>query len=129
MILPLGGSGLIKSDVDAELEEVCRICPKVNALIDSEREAIGAPAAKDRNDFAATCKKLGIACHVLERRATENYLTEHAIQKLKGPKYRALGSFEALKNFEYSWAKNENWRIVREMTFADIHETDLGKFL
>jgi len=34
-----------------------------------------------------------------------------------------------LKEAEFGWAKEENWRIAREMTKGEIKDTDLGKFL
>jgi len=48
--------------------------PKVRAIIDSERIQEGEALAADRQSFAAMCSKLAFECHVLDRRAIENYL-------------------------------------------------------
>ncbi|TMB64235.1 MAG: hypothetical protein E6J43_13765 [Chloroflexi bacterium] len=120
---------MISGSSEGELEEIRRISDNVSALIDSERTVAGAALMKDRADFQQVCKKAGIDCHVLDRRATENYLTEAAIRKVKGPNYRSLQPFEKLKDVTPSWGKNENWRIAREMNIDDFIGTDLGLFL
>jgi hypothetical protein len=129
VLLPMGGSQLIRSDSEAELREVFRIAGSVAALIDSERSSAGTDLAPDRAKFKSTCERIGIKCHVLERRATENYLTEPAIKKIKGEKYCALTGFEDLTKARLGWGKAENWKIAREMSWDDVKETDLGKFL
>ncbi len=48
---------------------------------------------------------------------------------VKGDKYRALSPYEKLKEASPSWAKQENWRIAREMIREEIEKTDLGEFL
>ena len=53
----------------------------------------------------------------------------HAIQKVKGEKYRALDAYEPLKNAVPAWGKAENWKIARHMTKSDLDGTDLGAFL
>lgn len=98
-------------------------------MIDSERAAPGAPLAPERVGFEAACQRAGVTCHILERRAIENYLPERAVQKVKGSKYRALGPYEPLRAASPAWAKAENWRIAREMTRAELDGTDLGEFL
>jgi hypothetical protein len=105
------------------------ICDNVYALIDSEREAAGSPLDPARAAFKHVCDELGIHCCILDRRATENYLTDAAVKKIKGEKHRAVGPYELLKNVPFGWTKMENWRIARETSFDDIAETDLGKFL
>lgn len=127
--LPLGGGQMINAVSDWELEEIKRITPHVFALIDSERTSMGAPLEVGRQAFREACEKLDIRCHVLERRATENYLTERAVCEVKGDKYRALGHYESLKELTPAWGKHENWLIAREMTLNELRETDLGKFL
>jgi hypothetical protein len=66
---------------------------------------------------------------VLERRATENYMTDRAVKLLKGNAYRELGPFETLRSASISWSKEENWRIAKEMTKEELESTDLGPFL
>ena len=129
VILPLGGSTMINADREAELGEVRRLSDSVFALVDSEREGESSPVDTTRLAFADMCKAVGIQCHVLELRAIENYLSEQAIQRVKGPKYRALDHYESLRDLEFGWAKEENWRIAREMTREEVDQTDLGMFL
>jgi ABC-type cobalamin/Fe3+-siderophores transport system ATPase subunit len=129
VLLPLGGSQLIKESSEAELEEIKRICENVSALIDSELTAPEAAIEPSRAAFVEKCKKANIDCHVLERRAIENYLSDRAIKQVKGNKHRALEPYEALKDAPHGWAKAENWRIAQEMTREELEGTDLGEFL
>jgi len=129
--LSLGGNSLINgnSGTIEQLEEMKRISGNIFAVIDSERTAKGDPPQMDRERFRNACQKAGIKCLVLERRAIENYLTDIAVKKVKGEKYRALEEFELLKTVSPAWAKSENWLIAREMTREEIEPTDLGQFL
>lgn len=129
VVLPMGGNSLINGDRQMELEEVKRITPNVHALIDSERDAAGSSLAKDRQDFVNVCRTIGIDCHVLDRRATENYLTEEAVKKIMSEKYHALRPYEQLKDANPCWSRNDNWRIARMMDKPDLDGTDLGTFL
>jgi len=129
VIFPLGGSALIRGGVEQELAELARVAKKVAVLIDSERQSDSSPLAHDRQQFVTDCERLGFQVHCTERRAFENYLTEEAIKRVMGAKYRALAPFELLKNPECAWAKQDNWRIVREMTLEDFVATDIGRFL
>jgi energy-coupling factor transporter ATP-binding protein EcfA2 len=129
VLLPLGGDALINASTQAELLEIKRISDNVYAIIDSERTTPDAPLAAARAGFVENCREAGIECHVLERRALENYLSDTAIKQVKGDKYHALGHYEALKAIEPKWAKAENWQIAAEMTLEEIEATDLGHFL
>lgn len=129
VLLPLGGGSLINGSSEIELGEIKRISENVFALIDSERASLDAPLDLDREEFVETCEKVGITCHVLDRRATENYFTDEAIKNIKGSEYQALDPYQLLKDISHSWSKAENWRIAREMTLEDLTATDLGKFL
>jgi hypothetical protein len=129
VLLPLGGAGMINGGSEPQLEEVKRISNRVYALIDSERSAAGQPLGADRRSFTEACSKLSIPCHVLERRAIENYLTDQAVKQAKSDKYRALGHFDVLRDASPAWAKGENWRIARLMSKNDLKDTDLGTFL
>jgi len=98
------------------------------AIIDSEKDSSGAPLSEDRAGFLKACQETGIKCHVLERRAIENYLTDKAVKRIKSEKYRALGQFEKLDDVALSWSKSENWRIAREMSLTDLvscHKTTI----
>jgi energy-coupling factor transporter ATP-binding protein EcfA2 len=127
--MPLGGSTMIAPGREVELGELLRITDKVAVLIDSERKAEGGPIAADRAEFVRDCAALDFMVHVTERRAFENYLTNTAIQEVKGGKYRALKPYEALSSLSPAWDKNENWRIARAMTLEDLRATDVGQFL
>jgi energy-coupling factor transporter ATP-binding protein EcfA2 len=129
VLLPLGGSTLINTSAGPQLLEIKRICDDISALIDSERSVEGEELSTERQGFVAACEKAGIRCHVLTRRATENYLTDRAVKKAMGGAYRALGAFEKLGAASPTWSKSENWRIAREMTLEDLRGTDLGSFL
>lgn len=128
VLLPLGGNTLISPEALAELGEVRRITEDLHVLIDSERSGAG-ELEKSRKEFADGCRDLGIDCHVLDWRAIENYLTDTAVKKVKGDKYRALGPYEKRESVTPMWGKAENWRIAREMSIEDLAATDLGPFL
>jgi len=87
VLLPLGGGSLINGSSETELGEIKRISENVYALIDSERTSLDAQIGSDREEFAETCKKVGITCQVLDRRATENYFTDEAVKNTKGSEY------------------------------------------
>jgi energy-coupling factor transporter ATP-binding protein EcfA2 len=129
VLLQLGGRSMINGSCEQQLSEVKRISTRVYALVDSERSAPSEALAPDRQGFTEVCSKLNIPCHVLERRAIENYLPEAAIKQAKSDKYRALGPFELLKDAVPAWGKEENWRIARLTTKNDLTGTDLGTFL
>jgi ABC-type cobalamin/Fe3+-siderophores transport system ATPase subunit len=129
MLLPLGGGQLIRAEAESHLLELKRICPEIAALIDSEKQNEGAPLDLNRQGFLNACEKTGVSCHILKRRAIENYLSDRAIKTVKGEKYRALTDFEDLKNPSPSWSKSEDWLIAREMTKEELMTTDLGEFL
>jgi putative AbiEii toxin of type IV toxin-antitoxin system len=129
VLFPLGGSQLINRSAQVQLEELKRITTTIVAIVDSERGNAGEPLSAEREGFVQACQKADIHCHVLERRAIENYFSEAAIKKVKGDKYRALGPYERLRDADPAWAKSENWRIVREMKDSDLENTDLGKFV
>ena len=129
VILPLGGSQLIRGGVQHELNELTRITDGVAVLIDSERERKGAALTDERKAFLKDCQKLGFKVRATDRRAIENYFTESAVQAVKGPNYRALAPYERLTDADLSWAKRDNWKIARSMTKDALMRTDVGKFL
>jgi hypothetical protein len=127
--MSLGGSSLINGSRERELCEYKRLTDQVFAIIDSERDAEHQPLATSRQEFLEVCKRVGITCHVLDRRATENYLSEEAVKRAKGERHRELLRYEKLNEAGYQWSKAENWRIAQEMKLEDIDWTDLGQFL
>jgi ABC-type cobalamin/Fe3+-siderophores transport system ATPase subunit len=128
VLLQLGGSSMINGTHEQELLELTRISKNISALIDSERTAAGASLEPSRQAFVEVCKKVGIACHVLERRSTENYLSDTAIKKVKGTTFKALSPFERMGGPTH-WGKSENWLIARQMQMAELAGTDLLAFL
>jgi hypothetical protein len=129
VLLHLGGGSSINGRASVQLEEIKRTTNDVHALIDSERKVLGGKLDKSRADFYSVCESAGVKCCVSELRAIENYLSDRAIKKVKGEKYRALLPYESLADVSPNWAKEENWRIAREMDLADWITTDLGTFL
>lgn len=129
MLLPLGGNTLINGTREIELQELKRVTSDLFAIIDSEKASASESLSKNRIEFVELCKRVRVHCCVLERRAIENYFSEAAIQRVTSDKYGALKPYEKLGDRNPCWSKSENWRIAREMTFAEIADTDLGRFL
>jgi len=129
VLLPMGGDQMINPEAGVQLEEVKRISDNVCALIDSERSAQGEELVASRSAFKKLCDDAKIPCHILERRAIENYFPDYAVKKVKGDAYRALQPYEPFKPPFPKWGKSENWQIAREMVPKDLDKTDLGEFL
>lgn len=129
VLLPMGGDQMINPEAGVQLEEIKRISDNVFALIDSERSAPGEELEARRAAFKKLCDDANIKCHVLERRAIENYFPDYAVKKVKGDTYRALQEYEQFKHPFPKWAKSENWQIAKEMAPGDLDNTDLGEFL
>ena len=125
LLLPLGGNDTINQGAERQLSELTRICPKVFAVIDSEKASEASALEVGRKAFVDSCGKLGIECHVLERRSTENYLSASAIRSVLGPKASALGSFERASGD----IKTQQVKIAARMTAEEVAATDLGRFL
>jgi energy-coupling factor transporter ATP-binding protein EcfA2 len=125
--IPLGGATLIKGgdETETQLTELKRITPHISALIDSERTSADAALDPSREGFRNLCLRVGVVCHVLERRALENYFTPEAVERALGPGHLELGHFGSLKRGQGGWSKQQNWRIAGEMTLADLKGTDL----
>jgi ABC-type cobalamin/Fe3+-siderophores transport system ATPase subunit len=115
LMLPLHGDVLINGNVGQELSEVQRIGRDVQYLIDSERDAQGAPLRKNRQEFVDLCTGLRISGHVLERRALENYFPETALKRAFGDAATVLGPYEK-RGPGRSWPKANNWRAAAEMS-------------
>lgn len=127
LLLQMGGKALINGSegVATQLQEVKRITVSVSALIDSERTAASSPVEPRIQSFAELCQANGVACHVLDRRAIENYFPARAIEAGVGPGHPELGHFDKGQ----TWRKADNWKITRQMTEDEIDGTDLGNFL
>lgn len=127
VVLPLGGSSLINGNVGQELAEIVRMCPRVFAIIDSERLSESGELPKDRREFMRLCKELNIVALATKRTAIENYFTDRAVKNSRGERFAALGHFE--KPNPVLWGKPMNWTVARAMTIDELLETDLGQFL
>jgi energy-coupling factor transporter ATP-binding protein EcfA2 len=126
LVVPMSDS--INRNSKEELQEVMRICPNVYAVIDSERQNPGEMIEAGRAAFQSNCQTLGIHCHILERRAIENYMPDRAVKAAMGQAHRALGPYEGRQGISL-WSKKDNWMIARQMERAELETTDLGRFL
>lgn len=130
VLLSLGGSDGIRATPDFQLEELLRISSNICALIDSEKSGGEGALDPTRQKFQEVCSQKSIRCHVLERRALENYFPEHAVKAQLGEKFAALEPYESLKGRTHlGWSKSDNWRISRRLGRTDLEGTDLGEFL
>ena len=127
----MGGNTMINGlpTTEMQLQELKRISPHISALIDSERAQEDDPLPKDRLAFLDLCQRTGVRCHVLRRRALENYWNDAAVSATCGSAFRALQPFQQLKEISPSWPKANNWQIARAMQKSDLVTTDLGVFL
>lgn len=130
LIFPLGGSALIRDSVKSEILEIKKISQKIFVLIDSEKKSQDDDIESARVKFKNMCEDAKIHCHILERRAIENYFVKDAINKVKrSDKYKELMPFEKLGDINPAWRKGENWQIAEAMNIDDIKNTDLDVFL
>jgi len=125
-LIPLGGNSLISRSAVHGLVEIRRLSPQVFAVVDSERTTKSQTAAPDRRSFARNCARLGISCHVLQRRSIESYFTDRAIKAVLGQDYSELDAIEPVPS---KWPKALNWKIADAMELDDFRGDDLIKFL
>ncbi len=125
VLLPIHGH-IPRAD---DLEEILRITRDVAALIDSERTAVNQPLSAERQEFIDRCTAIGLKCHALDWRATENYFPDAIIKQVFGPSYRGLRPYEKLVNADPHWSKSLNWKLAAALPLEQIIETDLGQFL
>lgn len=129
VLIPLGGSQMLRGGVQQELSELGRLSKNVSVLIDSESENAGATLEQNRKQFVEDCLALGFKVHVTQKRAFENYLCDRALKEEKGANFRALADYDRLADAAQGWAKSDNWRIARRMTRDEVLATDVGAFL
>jgi energy-coupling factor transporter ATP-binding protein EcfA2 len=82
-----GGDFIVKDEakIVEELSELTRINAKsISVIIDSERSGEEEPLDFRREIFCACCKRLGFSTFVTDRRATENYVTQSALDRVFG---------------------------------------------
>lgn len=127
VVLPLGGDSLVNGVSTNELAEILRLCPRVFAVVDSERHALNGAPKRSHEKFAENCNSLGIDCCLTERRAIENYLPQAALDSAFGTGHRELAPFE--EPGEIFWGKGESWRAAQRMTREDLVRVDIGQLL
>jgi hypothetical protein len=120
---------MIRPERAQELSETLRLTKNVYVLIDSERKQSGQPLAQARAEFLESCGRLTIRSAATDKRAIEHYISDRAAKLVFGEKYRALTAFEDRAKVTPIWAKSTTWRAAREMTRAELLETDVGLFL
>jgi ABC-type multidrug transport system ATPase subunit len=124
IVIPLGGNSMINGKSAYEIGEFKRIINEIYCWIDSEKSSKEDELPKNRKEFLEVCKDLKIKAVASERRAIENYFSDSAIKKVLGNNYGALGEYN-----KANWPKEKNWLIAQNMSFDEIKNTDLGKFL
>ena len=127
VLLPLGGGSLINRTGARQLDEIRRLSPRIFAVIDSERNSKDGVVENVRLDFQASCASLEIPCHILDRRALENYFSQKAVETALGSAFTGLAEHEKLSEHSNAWAKSDNWRIAGEVTRDELDVTDLRK--
>jgi energy-coupling factor transporter ATP-binding protein EcfA2 len=126
ILIPLGGNTQINGSQKQNVADLLRICPDVAAVIDSEKSNKKGNIEQRRLHFQEMCSKVGIKCHILERRAIENYFTSHAIRAVCGLEHNELEPYDSPK---VKWGKAIGWRIAEAMTLEEFLATDVGKFI
>jgi len=129
VVVPLGGSAMITSNRNHELQELGRLANRVAVLIDSERSSAGEALAPERSAFLADCTAQQFLAHATDYRAIDNYLPDHAIKAAFGESKSALAPFESLATRNNGWAKAESWRAAKLMTKDELSASDVGQFL
>ena len=129
VVLPMGGSELIKTQDVSQIKELTRLADKVAVLVDSEKQGYKEDIHQHRKNFLAQMALLQISAHALERRAIENYFPERVIQEVIGSSSRALMEFENIKNSGAGWGKGDIHQIAARMELDDLKDTDLLRFL
>ena len=130
VVLPLGGDSMVNGSIAHELSEIRRLCSRVYALVDSERDSSGGRPIQSREQFAKVCKQLNIPCCLTERRAIENYINQRALDATwEHGGFTSLNPYDRPPKDGSFWGKGESWKAVAKMTPEEINLTDIGRFL
>jgi putative AbiEii toxin of type IV toxin-antitoxin system/AAA ATPase-like protein len=125
-LISLGGSSSMSGRSTHGLVELRRLSDQVFAVVDSERQGPTQSPIPERRAFKRNCTRLGIDCHVLERRSIECYFSERAIKSVLGDDFRELGPVGAVPS---NWPKELNWKIADAMELDEFTGPDLIDFL
>lgn len=129
LVIHMGGGTTINGQAADQLGGLRRIASRVLAIVDSDRDHDRGLPSQAVCDFVKVCERIGIDCHVTERRATENYFSQKALHAAFGTSVRSLTPFEEFDPRVHGWRKRANWRAAREMSREEILTTDLGTVL
>lgn len=134
ILVHLGGGSGINGKYREQFEEIINLHGDIQlfSMIDSEKSSARAKLEQPRIDFLNVCRQFKVTCHILELRAMENYFTQKAIDKtFPNRRYHALKPYDRLKDLPATrrWSKDQNWKIARNLSMAELMQTDLGQFL
>lgn len=136
IILSFGGGEFVVADearIVDELNEIKRLNPKsISVIFDSDVTAAGQPLQPRHQAFKDCCERLGFSVFPTDWSATENYITQTALDKvLRSPAtYQALGPYDSFNSRTTgNWDKNKNWLLFREMSKSDFASTALHTFI
>jgi hypothetical protein len=127
-VIAVGGQ-MLAGNVGEQLEETKRLATNIIAIVDSDRADAAATPKPTTVEFQRACTAKDVRCHILNRRAIENYFPESAIANGLGRPAPALGPFDHISTLRGAWGKADGARIAPHMTKADLADTDLGDFL
>lgn len=126
-VLALGGSDASSSNFDAD--QWRSLHPTIFAILDSERKTAGEEPQKEKQEIKTKLEKVGIRCHLTERRSTESYFTRCALQMVYGDFPESMDPFgdpnlanQGVKQF----AKFRNGAVAQAMEWTEVEKTDLG---
>ena len=116
---------LAKEDIGERAAELTRLAVEIaraaRDAVDPQALVLGSVAPLEEcydpslAPDAASCERLGIRCLVLERRASENYLTDRAVKVVLGEGAEALDHYAVLREADVPWSKSQNWKIAAEV--------------
>jgi energy-coupling factor transporter ATP-binding protein EcfA2 len=128
-VLSIGGNDAASDNFDPSQLAVTH--PRMFAILDSERKDQHLPVDPVKLKIQKKLLTAGIDCHLTERRATENYFTERALQTVS-PGLKALGPFDdpaLLQQRGQQFSKYKNGLVAQGMDWHDLRSTDIGSFI
>ena len=135
IIMSFGGGEFVVSEearIVDELNELKRLNPKsISVIFDSDIVSEKQPLSKPHQTFKDCCERLGFNVFPTDRSATENYITQAALNKIfPSSGYKQLGHYESFNKLSSGkWDKNKNWLLFREMSKADFDSSELKIFI